>query len=80
MSFTLSEGDRAVIEDMVKNGRFASKSEVIRASLRLLQDYENDQKIKRLRAEIAVGDSDLVAGRVTRYDDAGALYDDIMKG
>ena len=79
MSFTLGEHDRSFIADMVENGRFGNKTEVVRAGLRLLEDYENKQKLQRLRAEIAKGDADIKAGRVTPYANAGALFDDIMK-
>ena len=74
-SFALGEHERHFIADMVKNGRFGNKTEVVRAGLRLLEDYENKQKLLRLRAEIAKGDADYEAGRYTQYD----TTDDLIK-
>jgi len=79
MSFTLGEHDRSFIADMVENGRFGNKTEVVRAGLRLLEDYENRQKLQRLQARIAAGDADIKADRVTEYTNADDLFDDIMK-
>ena len=70
--------DRAFIESQVAEGRFGNKTEVVRAGLRRLEDYENKQKLQRLRAEIAKGDADIAAGRVTEYQDADILFDDII--
>lgn len=79
-SFALGEHDRSFISDMVDNGRFGNKTEVVRAGLRLLQDYENTQKLQRLRAEISKGDADMVAGRVTTYTDRDSMMADLMGG
>ena len=78
VSFSLGARDRAFIESQVEHGRFGNRTEVVRAGLRLLEDYEYRQKLQRLRAEIAKGDADLKAGRVTEYDSATSLYNDIM--
>lgn len=80
MSFTLGEHDTSFIDDMVLNGRFGNKTEVVRAGLRLLEDYENQQKLQRLRAMISKGDQDIKEGRVTEYKSAEVLFQDIMKG
>ena len=76
-SFALGEHDQTFISQMVDHGRFGNKSEVVRAGLRLLEDYENTQKLKRLRAEIALGDADIEAGCVTEYATAEDLIKDI---
>ena len=75
VSFTLGEHDRSFISEMVDKGRFGNRTEVVRAGLRLLQDYENAQKMRRLRSAIAEGDADIEAGRFTEYNDA----DDLLK-
>ena len=77
-SFALGGHDREFISSMVSDGRFGNKTEVVRAGLRLLQDYESNQKMQRLRAEIATGDADIAAGRVTEYKNADDLLTDIM--
>lgn len=79
VSFTLGERDISFLSDMVEKGRFGSRTEVVRASLRLLEDYENNQKIQRLRAMIAQGDADIEAGRVTEYASATDLASSIIR-
>jgi len=78
-SFALGDHDRAFIADMVENGRFGNRTEVVRAGLRLLQDYENSQKLHRLRTLIAEGDADIKAGRVSEYGNADDLFQDIVR-
>ncbi len=77
VSFTLGERDIEFLTNMVEKGRFGNRTEVVRASLRLLEDYENNEKIKRLRALIAEGDADIEAGRITEYDNAQELESSI---
>jgi len=76
-SISLGDHFEGFINEQVMQGRYGSASEVIRASLRLLEKQE--QELKLLRAEIDKGDADIEAGRVTSYDSAKELYDDIMK-
>jgi antitoxin ParD1/3/4 len=77
-SFALGNHDRAFITDMVENGRFGNRSEVVRAGLRLLQDYENNQRLQRLRTLIAEGDADIEAGRVSEYANGDDLFQEIV--
>ncbi len=79
VSFSLGSHDRTFIENQVTEGRFGNRTEVVRAGLRLLEDYENKQKLQRLRFEITKGDSDLKAGRVTEYENGQALFNDIVE-
>ena len=79
VSFSLGSHDRTFIENQITEGRFGNHTEVVRAGLRLLEDYENKQKLQRLRLEIAKRDSDLKAGRVTEYENGQALFNDIVK-
>lgn len=73
VNFTLEENEISFITDMLKTGRFANRAEVIRAGLRLLEDYEYQQKTKRLQVLIAQGDADIKAGRMAEYASANAL-------
>ncbi len=77
VSFSLGIHDRSFIENQVLDGRFGNKTEVVRAGLRLLEDQENKQKA--LRVLINEGYTDIKAGRITEYDSAEALFNDIMK-
>ncbi|MES9858978.1 MAG: type II toxin-antitoxin system ParD family antitoxin [Sedimenticola sp.] len=77
MSFSLGGHDRSFINDQVEHGRFGNKTEVVRAGLRLLEDYENKQKA--LRALVDEGLADIEAGRYKEYDSAESLLNDIMQ-
>ncbi len=72
-------GDRydAFISHQIENGRFNNASEVVRAGLRLLEDYET--RIQETRNLIAAGDEDIRNGRTTTYDNVTDLLDDILK-
>ncbi len=61
----------------MEHGRFGNKTEVVRAGLRLLEDYENKQKA--LRALVDEGLADIEAGRYKEYDSAESLLNDIMQ-
>ena len=63
---------------MVEEGRFGNRTEVVRASLRLLEDYENNEKLKRLRSLIAVGDSEIQEGNYDHYESSADLLNDII--
>ena len=43
----------------------------------MLEDYET--RLNSLRAEIAMGDADIAAGRVVAYDSGQELFEDIMR-
>ena len=77
VNFILKENEISFITDRVKNGRFANRAEVIRPGLRLLEDYEYQQKTKRLQLLIAQGDADIKAGRMAEYASANALVNRI---
>ena len=66
MTMTVDLGPQLeqAVEDLIRNGRYRSKSEVLREGLRLVQDRE--ARLTELRAKIAEG---LAAA------DAGDVYD-----
>ncbi|KGF69749.1 addiction module antidote protein [Hoeflea sp. BAL378] len=76
-SFVVGDRYEQFIARQVEEGRFNNASEVIRAGLRMLEDYET--RLGALRQEIAKGDSDIEAGRVTPYAGADDLFQDIIK-
>ncbi len=51
----------AVVEDLVKNGRYNSKSEVLREGVRLVQ--EREAALAELDAALDQGLADVLAGR-----------------
>jgi antitoxin ParD1/3/4 len=62
-SVSLGDHFSGFIEEKVKEGRYGSASDVIRAGLRLLE--EEEAKLERLRAEIAKGEA---SGRGRKID------------
>ncbi|MCI5078216.1 type II toxin-antitoxin system ParD family antitoxin [Oricola sp.] len=75
-SYVVGDRYEAFIARQVEEGRYNNASEVVRAGLRMLEDYET--RLNGLRKEIARGDADVEAGRVVAYPSAEALIDDIM--
>ncbi len=51
----------AVVDSLVKNGRYGSKSEVLREGVRLVQ--EREAALAELEAELRLGLDDIEAGR-----------------
>lgn len=76
-SYTLGEHYEKFIASQVAQGRFNNASEVVRAGLRILEDYET--RMKELRGLINEGDAAVSAGRVKSYASADELTADIVK-
>ncbi len=62
-SIVLGKEQEAFIQSQIKNGRFASASEALRAGIRLLE--EQDLKVEALRAAIIKGEK---SGAATSFD------------
>jgi len=62
ISVDLGEALEKAVEDLLRNGRYNSKSEVLREGVRLVQ--EREAKLVALDAAIAKGIADADAGRV----------------
>ncbi|MCW2306129.1 type II toxin-antitoxin system ParD family antitoxin [Rhodobium gokarnense] len=76
-SYSVGTRYEAFIARQVEEGRFNNASEVVRAGLRMLEDYET--RLGDLRDAIAKGDADIEAGNVFEYAGAQDLTDDIVK-
>jgi antitoxin ParD1/3/4 len=72
ISADLGANLEAVVEDLVKNGRYNSKSEVLREGVRLVQ--EREAALARLDAALARGLADIEAGRFRPMDE---VFDEI---
>lgn len=70
ISADLGEKLEAVVNDLVANGRYNSKSEVLREGVRLVQ--EREAYLKRMHDGIARGLEDVRAGRTRPADEVFA--------
>jgi antitoxin ParD1/3/4 len=61
-----------VTNDLVRTGRYGSKSEVLREGVRLVQ--EREAQLEKLKTELEKGLEDIRAGRVRPADD---VFDDL---
>jgi len=78
-NFTLGDPYEAILSDLVKKGRFNTETEVVRAGIRMVADYET--KMRTLRSEIDIADAEIEAGLGNEYANAQELTDKIiMKG
>jgi antitoxin ParD1/3/4 len=71
----LTERQEALIERLVKSGRYQNSSEVLREGLRLIESREAETaaKLQALRNAVQVGLDDIDAGRYREFADAEAL-------
>lgn len=76
-SYVVGDRYEAFIAEQIEAGRFNNASEVVRAGLRMLEDYE--VRVAELKAAIARGDADIEAGNLFEYANADKLTDDIVK-
>ena len=58
---------------MVKNGRYNSRSEVLRAGVRVI--HERERRFAELEAALAIGVADIDAGRFRDLDEVAARLD-----
>ena len=74
MNVSLTRRLEAMVQDLVRRGRYQSASEVVRDALRLLEDLRHiqDLRLKELRREICEGLKDLDRGKAAPFD-AGLL-------
>lgn len=72
MAISADLGDKleAVVNDLVANGRYNSKSEVLREGVRLVQ--EREAALARLEAALAKGLADIEAGRTKPLEEVVA--------
>lgn len=63
-SVTLGEHFESFITTKINEGRFESKSEAVRAAMRLLEEYE--QKVDALRVALIEGEESGISNRTIR--------------
>ena len=81
ISAELGEKLEAVVNDLVANGRYNSKSEVLREGVRLVQ--EREAALAKLHAALAPGIADIEAERTKPLEEVvarlSAKYRDMAK-
>ena len=67
----LSEHQHALVDALVKSGRYQNASEVLREGLRLIEQREHLEaaRLKALQEASRAGWADIAAGRYTDVDD-----------
>jgi putative addiction module CopG family antidote len=78
MSKTYTPGPEAdaIIERQVANGNFASADEAVRAGVRLLEEQENIEELRKLIDE---GDAAHAHGEYATYTSADQFLEDIKR-
>lgn len=77
MHISLTPKLEELVREKVDSGLYNNASEVVREALRLMQEHDEIRRLKleRLRDELARGEADLAAGRVTALDSDEAVED-----
>jgi len=75
-TFSLGSHFDGVIDSQLAAGRFDNASEVVRAGLRLLEDYE--ARMSRLRQDISKADAQFTNGEGIAVSDSRAFANDIV--
>lgn len=76
-SYVVGDRYEAFIAQKVAAGRFNNASEVVRAGLRMLEDYET--RLAEARAIVDVADAEIAAGEGIEYANAHDITDEIVK-
>ena len=76
-SFSLGSRYDEFIMQQVSHGRFGNATEVVRAGLRMLEDYETH--MSELRASIDQADASIAAGKGNTYTDPVRLTESIIR-
>lgn len=66
MTITLTPEMKAIVEQKIQSGQYASADEVVLEGLRLLDEHVN--RLQELRAEIAVGIEQADQGLLAAFD------------
>ncbi|OLP53826.1 hypothetical protein BJF92_04350 [Rhizobium rhizosphaerae] len=75
-TFSLGDSYDAMLDDFVKNGRFETETDAVRAGLRMLADYES--RLQTLRRTINDADREIESGLGKEYSSGAELLRDVM--
>ena len=70
-TFSLGDAYDGMISDLVKSGRFSTETEVVRAGIRMLADYEAE--MQKLREEISAADRQIADGEGIEFSNGKTL-------
>lgn len=76
-TYSVGEHYSSFIARQVDGGRFRNASEVVRAGLRMLEDYET--RLRDVRASIDAADEQIAAGKGVKFSTAQDLTTEIVK-
>jgi len=78
MHVRFAKADKTFIEAQVKDGFYASETELVRDAVRRLRE-DNDKRLRDLRSLIDEADADVAAGRTVSFQSADQLTASIVK-
>ena len=75
MNVSLTPALEKMVQKKVESGLYNNASEVVREALRLMNESEEFRraKLKRLKAALAKGETDVASGRVTALEDGDEI-------
>lgn len=76
-TFSLGDTYDGMIADLVKSGRFSTETEVVRAGIRMLADYEAE--MRKLREQIGAADREIADGKGIEFAGADDLFKTVMQ-
>jgi antitoxin ParD1/3/4 len=76
-SFVVGGHYETFISDKIASGRFNNASEVVRAGLRMLEDYES--RLSHVRALVDVAEAEVRDGKGVEFASSTALADEIAR-
>lgn len=76
-TYSVGEHYNSFIARQVEGGRFNNASEVVRAGLRMLEDYET--RLRDVRALIDTADEQIAAGQGIEFSNAQDLTNEVVK-
>ncbi len=80
-NLVLTEHQSSLVDTLVASGRYQNASEILREGLRLIEYREQarEAKLAALRKAVAVGVSDIEAGRYETFSSPQALEDSLLE-
>lgn len=80
-NIVLTDRQAALVEHLVKSGRYQNASEVLREGLRLVErrEAEDEARLHALREAAGVGIADIESGRYTTFETEADIREHIAR-